>query len=590
MKTNIYGPYTFIYNDDDEVTCESLEKFRTFQFKWNSDHCYVTVRWKIPVINIRYCWYPECKFNRELRPDWKEPVVSSIATSAPVYCFLDMSGNNCFTVALSEAISKINWSMGLHEETSEINCEFSFCLRETNGEKKSLLRIYTNKDNVSLPEVLKDVAQWWENECGYLPMPVPNAGKNPFYSTWYSMHQNVSADKIEEQCRIAKQLGMDTIIVDDGWQTDDNHRGYGYTGDWEVATDKFPDFRAHIDKVHALGMKYMIWFSVPFVGFYSKSYEKFKTKLLKVLDNMQCGILDPRYPEVRRYLVDVYRNAVIQWNLDGIKLDFIDSFVYGEDLHEPPYMEGMDFENVELAVIALLDDIKNALLKIRPDLLIEFRQSYTGPAMRMYGNLFRVTDCPCDVLTNRVGMIDLRLLANDSAIHSDMLEWNPEDSTESVVNQILNVIFAVPQISFDLTRLSRKHKEALTFWLSFIRNNKDVLQYGKLAIEAPQNLYPLVMAQKEEKAIIAVYEDGHSICLPKGCSEIIVLNATSKNRVIVAGGCDNYVGRTFLITCYDCYGQKIKCSYEKLNDLQYFEVPVSGMINMCIVADGVSRP
>ena len=98
------------------------------------------------------------------------------------------------------------------------------------------------------------------------------------------------------------------------------------------------------------------------------------------------------------------------------------------------------------------------------------------------------------------------------------------------------------------------------------------------------------MAQKEEKAIIAVYEDGHSICLPKGCSEIIVLNATSKNRVIVAGGCDNYVGRTFLITCYDCYGQKIKCSYEKLNDLQYFEVPVSGMINMCIVADGVRRP
>ena len=27
---------------------------------------------------------------------------------------------------------------------------------------------------------------------------------------------------------------MESIIVDDGWQTDDNNRGYAYCGDWAV--------------------------------------------------------------------------------------------------------------------------------------------------------------------------------------------------------------------------------------------------------------------------------------------------------------------------------------------------------------------
>ena len=34
------------------------------------------------------------------------------------------------------------------------------------------------------------------------------------------------------------------------------------------------------------------------------------------------------------------------------------------------------------------------LTKIKTDVLIEFRQSYIGPLMRKYGNLFRAGDCP----------------------------------------------------------------------------------------------------------------------------------------------------------------------------------------------------
>ena len=54
--------------------------------------------------------------------------------------------------------------------------------------------------------------------------------------------------------------------------------------------------------------------------------------------------------------------------------------------------------------------------------MIEFRQSYIGPAIRKYGNIFRAGDCPADILSNRIHTIDLRLTSGSTAVHSDMLD------------------------------------------------------------------------------------------------------------------------------------------------------------------------
>ena len=77
-------------------------------------------------------------------------------------------------------------------------------------------------------------------------MKVPDAARSPFYSFWYSQHQSVDAKSVEEECRRAAKLGFSSVIVDDGWQTDDNNRGYAFCGDWEPAADKFPDFLQHV--------------------------------------------------------------------------------------------------------------------------------------------------------------------------------------------------------------------------------------------------------------------------------------------------------------------------------------------------------
>ena len=100
---------------------------------------------------------------------------------------------------------------------------------------------------------------------------------------------------------------MDTVIIDDGWQTDDNNRGYAYCGDWEVTPTKFPDMREFVDRVHAEGMKVMLWYSVPYIGVHSKAYQKFHDMLLDS-SGKEWFCADPRFKEVRGFLTETYVN------------------------------------------------------------------------------------------------------------------------------------------------------------------------------------------------------------------------------------------------------------------------------------------
>ena len=109
----------------------------------------------------------------------------------------------------------------------------------------------------------------------------------------------------------------------------------------------------------------------------------------------------------------------------------------------------MDCRTVEEAVVRLMTGVMETLRRIKPDVMIEFRQSYIGPAMRLYGNMFRVGDCPDDLLSNRVGMVDLRLLMGQSAVHSDMLMWNQQESGENAAVQIYQNNVLIRELPLD---------------------------------------------------------------------------------------------------------------------------------------------
>ena len=138
--------------------------------------------------------------------------------------------------------------------------------------------------------------------------------------------------------------------------------------------------------------------------------------------------------------------------------------------------------------------------------MIEFRQSYIGPAITMYGNLLRVADCPNDAIFNRVGSLNLRLTSGNIPVHSDMLMWNKNDTNESVMYQLLAIMFTVPQISVRFDNITDEHKKLLQAFLAFWRSHQETLLDGELTPWGVDANYTGAKATKNGESVTVIYQ------------------------------------------------------------------------------------
>jgi len=232
-----------------------------------------TLTWDTPLVDTHAFWHPGLDRNQTL--PWARSFEARAVSQAPVGCLYSLAGRNRLTFALSEVRQPVTVRAGVHEETASFRVALAL---HAPSEAGCTLRL--DARDVPFAESLRDVSRWWASLPGLEPAPVPTAAREPVVSTWYSFHQDLTAAALERECERAKEVGCKVVIVDDGWQTTDVARGYAYCGDWEPAPAKIPDMRAHVARVQSLGMKYLLWYAVPFVGTKSRVWERFKDKLL----------------------------------------------------------------------------------------------------------------------------------------------------------------------------------------------------------------------------------------------------------------------------------------------------------------------
>ena len=494
-----------------------------------------TVKVRFPQHEVVSRWQADAFFNKHLAPEWNSRFESELAVGAPVAGYCSQNNVNKLICCSSDALRKTAWAGGPHEHDFFVETRMEFLTSPEAPAKEYSVVLRFDMREISFNDALTDAFKWFEQF--YKPIEVPAAGLEAWYSTWYSYHKELKDSVIEEECRMAKALGMSGVIVDDGWQTDKHDGIYDYTGDWEVAPSRIADMKKHVDIVHSCGLKYMLWYSVPFIGGKSKNFERFKGKYLYSIERINANILDPRFPEVREFLTGIYRDALINYGIDGFKLDFIDRFSIAPGMVDPAIAEnyaGRDIKNVPEAVDVLLTGITEELRRIKSDVLIEFRQRYMGPAIRQYGNLIRATDCPGDIVANRVRTVDLRHSSCGSAVHGDMLRWHDSDSAESAARQMLAVLFSVPQISVRNGDISDTHKEMLRHRIEFYKQHKETLVFGRIVAPHADQNYPIVRSEGNNEAVTAVYTENGFVKLPFGkfATEILV-NASATENVAV---------------------------------------------------------
>lgn len=534
----------------------------------------ITLDLTIPIIDIASIWTTGVDYKRGLVPDWtgNSGITSRVTNQAPVLGLYSLHGQNRLTIAASDALNAVQLRAGVVEETASMAVQVRLCSEPMPPTRRYALTLRIDRRDLPFHRSLADVAAWWSAQPDKVPMPVPDLARRPMYSTWYSYHQALDPDAIVRECELARDLGCAAVIIDDGWQTMDTERGYAYTGDWEP--ERIGDMRRWIDRIHETGMKALLWYAVPFVGYHSRMWPRFKSMLMADRQRSKAGVLDPRFPEVREYLVQTYERALREWDVDGLKLDFVDNF---RPTDEAVAMTGggRDIEAVAEAADRLMSDIANRLQLIRPDVMIEFRQSYIGPLMRKYGNIFRAGDCPNDLLYNRMRTIDLRLLSQGTAVHADMLMWHPRDHIESAALQLLHVLFSVPQISVRLAEISEEMRSMLRFWLGFWNEHRDLLLDGHLEPGVPHAIFPTVRSSTPAKRIIAVYEDAVAVVGDSPPPTLLIVNGTRLSRVVL--NCDEAVGPRRLRT-YNCLGKTISDSQIDLTQgAHLIPIPPAGL-------------
>lgn len=522
-----------------------------------------------PLKEISRYWHPANNGVDSLPNLWTEPMEISTNYSMPIFVFFNELGENRLTISLNETVRKVEVSIGVHEESASMIASFTF----PEGLSSEKLMVYLDGKQRPFFQSVVASRTWLYEQKEYQLLPYNEAAFKPVYSTWYSYHQALTQASIENQSQDFEKYHLETLILDDGWQTDDNSRRYAFAGDWEIAQSKFPTMADHVAKIKAQGVKYMVWVTLPYIGEQTEAFSRFEDKFLYFDAYQKAGILDPRYPDVRAYLVEKLVTLVKELNLDGLKIDFVDSF---KEIDTKKSAD-MDMMNLAESINILLAEITATCLADNPKFLVEFREDYYGPNMVQYCNIMRVKDCPNDFNKNRVGLTNIRLLAPSVAPHGDMLLFHLDDHLASISLQFLNCLYGVVQLSVDLTKLSPEQKEMIAFWLDYQMKNQEVLLHQEFMALNPHLGYNFLVAGSNEKRILTTYQTDQVIHLDKSfkAKQVDIVNATLSDYLMIATD-DFFEEVAFEI--FDLKGQKLDQGQLKLTAIQKIAVPACGLL------------
>lgn len=183
------------------------------------------------------------------------------------------------------------------------------------------LHVYADKGLRSMSHIWHDFVRAKITPKRFRDMPRPT-----YLNTWEAAYFDVSEDKVLELADKAVELGVDMLVLDDGWfegRRDDTTS----LGDWTADEVRFPNgIPALAKQVKAKGLKFGIWFEPEMVNPESKLFREHPDWALHVpgrpssLGRNQLT-LDLSRKEVVDYLYDQIDTVLSCGDIDYVKWD-----------------------------------------------------------------------------------------------------------------------------------------------------------------------------------------------------------------------------------------------------------------------------
>ena len=199
-----------------------------------------------------------------------------------------------------------------------------------------------------------------------------NRKRHILINNWEATYFKFDDEKLYDIAKTASELGIEMLVMDDGWFGDRNSSHSGL-GDWFVNEEKLKGGLGKLtQRINALGMKFGIWFEPEMVSRRSELYKTHPDWVLKTPDRHKSisryqYVLDMGRADVRDYLFNCIKAVLDSANIAYIKWDFNRSLTeVGSALLEADRQQEV-FHRYVLGLYELLERILTAY----PELLIE---------------------------------------------------------------------------------------------------------------------------------------------------------------------------------------------------------------------------
>ncbi len=191
-------------------------------------------------------------------------------------------------------------------------------------------------------------------------------------NSWEAAFFDFNTDKLVEFAKNAKELGIEMLVMDDGWfgkrNSDTNS-----LGDWFVNEEKLPGgLGVLIDRVNALGMKFGIWYEPEMISPDSKLFREHPDWLVHVPGRAPSiarnqYVLDVSREDVRDNIFKQMSEVISKYKIDYLKWDFNRNISEAGSALLPPERAKEFFHRFILGTYDLMDRFTKAF----PNILFE---------------------------------------------------------------------------------------------------------------------------------------------------------------------------------------------------------------------------
>lgn len=228
-------------------------------------------------------------------------------------------------------------------------------------------------------------------------------------NSWEAAYFDFDTEKLVSFAERAKELGMDMLVMDDGWFGERND-DRSSLGDWFVNESKLKGGLGElIDRVNALGLKFGIWYEPEMISPDSELFRAHPDWCVHVPNRKPCigrhqYVLDMSRKDVRDNIFDQMYSVLSKYKIDYIKWDFNRNISDAGSALLPADRQGEFFHRFILGTYELMGRIRDAF----PDMLFENCSGGGGrfdPAMLAFSQQIWASDNtdPIERLTIQFG-------------------------------------------------------------------------------------------------------------------------------------------------------------------------------------------